>query len=250
MTDGLRAGAGGRPVGVIGGLGPLATACFIERVVAVTDAVRDQDHVELVVLHRPSVPDRTAFLLGRSAEDPRPPLVAAARTLEGLGVAAVVIPCNTADAFLPEITAEVDVPVVSIVERTVAAAAAVAGDGGTVGVLATDGTLAAGLYSRALAGAGMTVAVPAPQDQATVMSVIYDEVKAGLRAGPDRLAAVARRLRDAGAGAVVLGCTELSVVAADHRMLDDPAWSDLALVDSVDSLARATVVVAGRAVAR
>ena len=85
-------------IGVIGGVGPAATAEFLSRVIAWTDAERDQDHADLVVLQHCSIPDRTAFVLGSSAEDPGPVLASDAARLSDMGVAAVVVPCNTATA--------------------------------------------------------------------------------------------------------------------------------------------------------
>ena len=236
-------------IGVIGGIGPLATVHFLDRVVRLTDAARDQDHVNLVVLQDSSVPDRTEYLLGRSTDDPGPVLAEDARRLESLGVAAVVLPCNTADAFRDRLTAAVSVPVVSIVERTVAEAASRNESKGSsptaVGVLATEGTVAAGVYRRELARRGLTEALPGPADQAIVTEIIYGQVKRGLPSDGAALRGVIDRLRAAGAGYVVLGCTELSVAAQDHGLL-----ADRAVVDSVEALAEDTVRRGGRRLRR
>lgn len=227
-------------VGVVGGVGPLATAYFLARVVHLTDARTDQEHVDLVVHQRSSIPDRTAFLLGRSTDDPGPVMAECARQLAGLGAVAVVLPCNTAEPFLPQVEAAAGVPVLGTVRATVAAAAERVPGLRRVGVLATDGTLAARTYHDELARAGLEAVVPSAQDQATVMSVIYDQVKAGRPADVPALAAVADRLVAAGAGCVALACTELSVLH-DELLPVTPH----VVVDSVDSLARATVLRAG-----
>ncbi len=233
-------------IGVLGGIGPLATVHFLERVVRLTDAARDQDHVDLVVLQHAGVPDRTDFLLGRSTDDPGPVLVEDVRRLERLGVSAVVLTCNTADAFRPQLVDAVGVPVVSIVERTVMAAAArLARPGGAasgrVGVLATDGTVAVGVYRDELGRHGLEQVLPSPGAQAQVTEVIYGQVKRGLPSDGGALRTVIDDLRAAGAEIVVLGCTELSVAAGEHSLLADPA-----VVDSVESLAADTVLRAGR----
>ncbi|GAA4624857.1 aspartate/glutamate racemase family protein [Cellulomonas oligotrophica] len=227
-------------VGVIGGVGPAATVCFLDLVVRHTAAGRDQDHVNLVVLQHAAIPDRTAYILGESSDDPGPVMAADARRLEGLGVQFVVVPCNTAHHFTQEVAAAVRIPVLSIVDETVDEVARRIGTG-TVGLLATSGTLAAQVYQHAAAARGLATVQPDEDDQRTVMRVIYDQVKAGLPADVDALLAVADRLRARGADAVVLGCTELSVVAAEHDLLGDRT-----LVDSLDVLARRTVVRAGR----
>ncbi len=231
------------PVGVIGGLGPLATVYFLDKVVRLTRADRDQDHVDLVVMQHATIPDRTAFILGESDEDPGPPMAADARSLERLGVSFVVVPCNTAHHFMAEVEAAVTVPVLSIVEETVAEAAART-PGGVVGVLATSGTLAAGEYQRAAAAHGLGAIAPDDDDQAVVMRVIYEQVKAGRPVDLAALAGVVDRLVERGATVVVMGCTELSVVAEDADLLADPLY-----VDSLDVLARRTIERAGREVA-
>ena len=226
-------------VGVIGGVGPAATVCFLDLVVRYTAAERDQDHVDLVVLQHATIPDRTAYILGRSDDDPGPVMAADARRLERLGVGFVVIPCNTAHHFTDEVAAAVEVPVLSIVDETVDEVATRAGVA-RVGVLATSGTLSAQVYQRAIEARGLAAVVPDDADQDVVMGIIYDQVKAGRPADVAALHAVADRLQERGADVVVLGCTELSVVAAEHRLLDDARY-----VDSLDVLARRTVERAG-----
>lgn len=241
MSEVLPQGAtGGRvEVGVIGGVGPAATVCFLDLVVRHTAAERDQDHVDLVVLQHATIPDRTAFILGTSTQDPGPVMAADARRLEALGVGFVVVPCNTAHHFTDEVAAAVTVPVLSIVDETADVVAARPG-AGRVGVLATSGTLAARVYQRAFEVRGLEPLVPDDADQAVVMGIIYDQVKAGRPADVAALHGVADRLRSRGADVVVLGCTELSVVAAEHDLLVDDRY-----VDSLDVLARRTVERAG-----
>jgi len=222
-------------VGVVGGLGPAATADFLGRVVAATDAARDQDHVNLVVLQHSAVPDRTAFITGASDADPTPLLVADARRLESWGVVAVVMPCNTATAFVEAMRSAVDVPVLDIVD--IAMDEAERRGWKRVGVLATEGTRAAGTYDRA--GSGRDIAIHYPDDatQASVNSLIFEYVKAGIEAPPAMLEASVQALIDDGVDGVILGCTELSVAAAGLE-------NDV-VIDALDSLARRTVVAGG-----
>lgn len=227
-------------MGVVGGVGPLATAYFLARVVHLTDAATDQEHVDLVVHQRASIPDRTAFLLGRSSDDPGPVMAACARDLVRIGAEAVVLPCNTAEPFLPQVEAAAGVPVLGIVRATVEAASRRVPGLRRVGVLTTDGTIAARTYHDELARAGLETVVPTAEDQALVTAVIYDQVKAGLAGDAAGLAAVADRLVGAGAECVVLACTELSVLHDELLPLTPHV-----IVDSVDSLARATVLRAG-----
>ena len=227
-------------VGVVGGVGPLATAYFLARVVHLTDAATDQEHVDLLVHQRASTPDRTAFLLGRSTDDPGPVMAACARDLVTLGARALVLPCNTAEPFLAQVQAAAGVPVLGIVRATVEAAARRVPGLRRVGVLATDGTLATRTYHDELSRLGLQAVVPSEEDQALVTAVIYDQVKAGRAGDAAGLAGVADRLVAAGAECVLLACTELSVLHDELLLLTTHV-----VVDSVDSLARATVLRAG-----
>lgn len=204
------ADAGRRTLGVVGGLGPLATALFIELTVQMTDAANDQEHMDMVLFSTPSTPDRTAFLLGRIPDSPVPSMAAAGRRLAALGVHRIAIPCVTAHAFHEELEAAIGVPILHMVRDT----ARHLQEAGvrTAGVAATDGTIAVGLFQRELAEVGIRAVVPSAASQRLVMSLIYDDVKAGRPADLDRFEDVSGELRRAGAEAIVLGCTELSQV--------------------------------------
>ena len=232
------------PVGVIGGVGPQATAYFLDMVVRLTVAGRDQDHLDLVVFNHATIPDRTAFILGTSSDDPGAVMARDAQRLERFGVSFLVVPCNTAHHFTDQVVSAVSVPVLSIIDETVAEAARRTEGLRRVGVLATTGTLVARVYDRALEAAGIETVRPSADDQAIVMEIIYDQVKAGAPVDLAAFTGVTDRLRAAGAQVVVLGCTELSIVAADHGLLD----LDRTLVDSLDVLARRTIERAGHTV--
>ncbi len=226
------------PVGVLGGLGPAATVHFMARVVGRTDAHRDQDHVDLLVWQHGSIPDRSAFLLGRG-ESPEPVLVADAVALERAGARFIAIPCNTAVVWVEQMRAAVSIEVLDTVAETVAAAQRAVPGLTRLGVLATDGTLLAGTYAAAAAAAGLDLLTPSAEVQREVMSIIYDGIKAGMPVPRERFDAVVAPLREQGAEAVALGCTELSVLHEDLGV-DDPT-----VVDSIDALARRVVERAG-----
>lgn len=235
-----------RLVGVIGGVGPLATVYFLEKVVRLTVAERDQDHVDLIVFNHASIPDRTAYVVGTPdasgdpPQNPGPVMADDARRLESFGVDFLVLPCNTAHTFTQEIADAVHVPLLSIVEETVAEARRRVPDLSRAAVLATTGTVRSGVYQRALQARGIETLSPSEADQELVMRVIYEQVKAGRQVDLDMLGGVVDRLVAAGAQIVLLGCTELSVVAQDAGLLTDELY-----VDSLDVLARATITRAG-----
>lgn len=233
-------GSTDREIGVIGGVGPLATVYFLDKIVRLTRAERDQDHLNLVVLQHSAIPDRTEFVLGRSDEDPGPVMARDARRLAGMGVELIVVPCNTAHHFVRQVEAATDVPIISIVAETVAEVATTRPDVTTIGLLATSGTLDSGVYQHAADAHGLGVVVPDDADQDAVMRIIYDQVKAGKPVDMELFNGVVERLLARGAQVVVLGCTELSVIAEDADLLADPRF-----VDSLDVLARRTILRSG-----
>jgi aspartate racemase len=240
-------------VGVIGGVGPLATAYFAQQVVAMTKAQRDQDHVDMIIFNHASIPDRTAFVLGESQDDPGPILAQDAARLEAFGADFLVMPCNTAHYFTGRILDAITVPLLSIIEVTVAAAMRrVPGLGavglgavglGSVGLLATAGTVTSRVYHDAFGAHGIDVLVPDDEEQRQINTVIYEQVKAGQPVDIAAVRAVADALTARGAQVVVLGCTELSVLAVDYRLLDEPQF-----LDSTNELVRSTIIHAGNEV--
>ena len=167
-----------KSLGVIGGLGPMATAYFLELTVRMTDAARDQDHLEVTILDRPSIPDRTACILGRSKESPVPMMEKAAKTLEALGASCIAVPCVTSHYFFEELQKSVRIPFIHLVRET---AAHLKENGvSSAGILATSGTVATGLFQKALEAEGISWHIPDAGGQEKVMHLIYENVKAGL----------------------------------------------------------------------
>ncbi|MDB5059709.1 MAG: aspartate racemase family [Chloroflexi bacterium] len=234
----------GRTVGVLGGMGPAATIDFYRRIVDSTYALRDQDHLHVLIDSRPSVPDRTAFLLG-CGNDPRPMLIDMAQRLERAGADLLVMACNTANAFIHDIAASVHVPVLHWIDEAVAGTFASEPAIRKVGLLATDGTLASGLYARAFERYGVDVIVPGPSSQRRVMAAIYGPtgVKSGyqdLRSARNDVELSGQETIDGGADVVLLACTELSLLFAEQP----PRWR-LKTIDAAQVVARSIVARAG-----
>ena len=205
-----------KTLGVIGGLGPMATAYFLELITKMTAAVKDQEHLHVLIDSEPRTPDRTAFLLGRSGEDPYPFLVSGGRHVTAMGAEVLAIPCNTAHAFCDRLQEELAVPFVHMIRET----AWVLKEAGvkTVGLMATEGTIATGLYQRELEAFGIRSAAPDEILQQQVHHLIYQNVKANLPAEMDRFRAVQAGLTAQGAEVIVLGCTELSVIKKNEKI--------------------------------
>lgn len=200
-------------LGVLGGMGPAATVSFLDALVRATPATVDQEHIDTVVLSHASVPDRTRRLLDPGQPDPTPYLMNDLELLARLGATCAVIACNTSHAFLPP---DLPLPLLSLVRVGAEAAVARAQEAGStaprVMLLATDGTRLSGVYQDALADLGSQALLPDEAGQREVMSLIYDRVKAGVEVSTADLLDLLERLRG-DADAVLLGCTELSVLA-------------------------------------
>ena len=223
-----------KTVGVLGGMGPEATVDFMTKVIALTPADRDQDHIHMIVDHNPTVPSRQDAILA-GGEDPGPELAAMARRLEAAGADFLVIPCNTAYAFREGIIEAVETPLVSIIDETIAA---LPKDCGTVGLLATDGCLRAGVYQEAIFERGISGVEPSREEMQELMQSVY-AIKAGDTG--EAIAASLRRLAmalvDRGADAVIVGCTEIPLVLSKKDL-------DVPLLSSTDILAERTVQLA------
>jgi aspartate racemase len=228
---------GSKTVGVLGGMGPAATLDFFHRVLAASGAERDSEHIRLIIDCNPFVPDRNAAVAGTGPSS-GPALADMARGLERAGAELLVMPCNTAHAFLDDITAATNLPVISIIDVTVNALVADDAKPRRAGLLATTGCIDAGLYQRALQGAGVIPVVPAGAARDLFMAVLK-RIKAGDVGPPVKtdMLRVARALMDDGAEAIIAGCTEVPLVLAQ---------ADLAtpLLNSTDCLVEATIAAA------
>jgi aspartate racemase len=210
-----------KTIGVLGGMGPEATAHFFDLVVKNTRAAADQGHVPVVVYSLPSIPDRTAAIL-RGGPSPLPHLVRGVRALHKAGADFAVIPCVTAHYFHSALAARSPIPVVHLLEETAADVRKRRPRIRAIGLLASDGTIVSRIVHDAFEAAGIEVLVPPPRDQRRVMEAIYGKkgIKAGVTAGPPQKAilAVAAGLIRAGAQGIVAGCTELPLVLGEEDL--------------------------------
>ncbi|MEN6370145.1 MAG: amino acid racemase [Thermotogota bacterium] len=217
-----------KTVGVIGGMGPAATAEFFRRLIIATPATRDDQHLRVLIDSDPRIPARTAAIL-HGGPDPAPRLREIARGLEAAGAELLTMPCNTAHAYLNAIRDAVSIPVLDMLEEATAKI-----EKGPVGLLATTATVRLGLYQDVGRRRGLDVLVPDEERQADVTHVI-----AALKAYPapeplrKDIGRVVGTLQASGARAILVGCTELSLLG---RVDESLVW-----VDALDALVEATV---------
>lgn len=225
-----------KTLGVIGGLGPMATAYYMQLVIEMTEALSDQEHFPMIIYSMPQIPDRTRFLLGLSKESPLEPIVKCAKALERDGADMIAIPCITAHAMHEQIQEGTNIPVIHAIEECVAYLKE--NNICRVGLEATDGTIQTRVFQDKLEAAGIEVVLPNPEMQAKVMSIIYNNVKAGMPVDMEAFAAIEAQLTKAGAQVIILGCTELSMVKRDYEL--SPIY-----LDALEVLARAAVLRCG-----
>ena len=223
-------------IGVLGGMGPLATADFFAKLVAATPATRDQDHFPVSIDSTPQIPDRVAAIEGRG-EDPLPALLAAARRLVDAGCALVAMPCNTAHLWHDRLAAALPVPVLHIAD----AVAERLGAAHRVALMGTTATLRTRLYQDRIGGARDWI-VPTDRELAeAVMPGVAEVKRYRIDEARALLVPVAKRLEAGGADALVLGCTEIPIAIGQ-------ADCALPVIDATRALAEATVA-AARAIA-
>ncbi len=224
-------------VGVLGGMGPLASAHFMMRLTLLTQAERDQDHIPAVLWSDPRIPDRIAALHGQGP-DPLPWLMRGIEGLNQTGCGAVVIPCNTVHGWFERMAELSPLPILHIVDA--------AGDdlrragvaAGRIGLMATEATLAMRLYQDRLGFHGWDIIEPEPEQMQRFVTPAIRAVKANhVAEAYAPLAHVANSLAARGAAAVVLGCTEIPI-----GLQAGPADAiDVPVIDTIDALARAAI---------
>lgn len=212
-----------KAIGIMGGMGPLATIDLMNKIIRLTPAKNDQDHIHMIVDNYPQIPDRTSAIFGKGL-DPRPFMKQSAKTLEEAGAELIAISCNTAHYFLQDIQASVHVPIINMPKETVQF---IYEQGlKCVALLATDGTIATKLYQNLLLEKGITVVMPDIITQMSVMEGIY-AIKAGnIEKGKESLYQASQTMIDKGAEAIIAGCTEIPLVLTELEGIQviDPSY--------------------------
>jgi aspartate racemase len=208
-----------KTIGILGGMGPEATAYFYELIVKHTKAEADQDHVKAIIYSNPEIPPRTDAILGKGP-NPTPLLVEGFRRLKEAGADFVVMPCVTAHYFYPEIEEKADIPFISLLDESVKWAKAEFPELRKAGLLAATGTLESKLFHDIFGSAGIDVIHPEPDEQNQVMTAIFGPmgIKAGFTSGypSEVLASIAKVLVARGADAIIAGCTEVPLALKDR----------------------------------
>jgi len=204
-----------KKLGIIGGLGPMATAHYLALITQMSEALKDQDHIEILLHSCPKIPDRTDFITGKSALNPEPDLVMLGKELANAGAEIITVPCFTAHYFLQAIRSAIDIPVIDAIDET---ALYLKNAGiGHAGIIATDGMLCSGLYQDKLKAAGIKTYLPNPEAQRKIMELIY-KIKSGQVIDHDCFIQISQPLFNSGAEIVLLGCSDLSLLKNNQNL--------------------------------
>ena len=222
-------------VGIIGGMGPSATALLFQKLIDYTDARTDSEHMHIVIDNNTSIPDRTTAILN-GENTPARYICESGKKLEQYGAELILIPCNTSHYFYPYIQETLNVPVVNMIRET--AKACLKNGFQKVGILSTTGTRNTKIYDKELNEQGIDVVYPDDDGQKKVMEIIYDQVKAGLSGDISIIEETLKKMTEQGVQAFVLACTELPMVIKNGDF-------GYCFIDSLDILARSAVEMAG-----
>ena len=219
-------------LGILGGLGPMASVYFCEMLISHTKAERDADHINFLLSSRADTPDRSSFILGISPDDPTDAMIEEALRLERAGSDLIAIPCNTAHYFYDRICAAVNTPILNIITET--ARFCNWSGAKTIAVLATEGTAASGAYEKYLSKYPIDLLPLTQNEQDTVSKIIFEQIKRGIEPDIDAFIGIISALHERGAELIVLGCTELSLIKKKYPL---PEY----VIDSLELLALSAI---------
>ncbi len=199
-----------KTVGILGGMGPLATSDLFNKIITLTDAKNDNDHLHIILDNYPAIPDRTKYILG-DGENPLKYMVEAALKLEIMGANFIIMPCNTAHYFYEDISTYIRIPFLNIIEETAKEIKLNNPKTKNVCLLATQGTYKTGIYDNTFKKYGLEIFKPDKIIQDIVTDIIYSIKKGDTRLQKINIAPLISYLESINSGDIILGCTELPV---------------------------------------
>ncbi|MEE8808398.1 MAG: amino acid racemase [Lactimicrobium sp.] len=226
-----------KTLGIIGGMGPEASEVFYLKLTQATKAEKDQDHLNILLWSHADIPDRTASIEAGKTEELWAIMAKDVQMLKDCGCDYLAVPCNTSHVFQDRFNTMMGGHFISMIDEAAACAKTV---GTTIGVLGTDGTRMNDLYGKALRRNGCTCVYPDKEDQEGVMHIIYDQIKKGQRGDLSLFLNICSHMKAKGCDAVILACTELSVLKNNYAELSDPWY-----LDAMDALVKTCVTTCG-----
>lgn len=231
-------------LGVIGGMGPKATSVFYDKIIAGTDAHKDQDHINMIILSHATLPDRTTAIFNNTGKDFLEHMKKDIQLLELAGVDNIAIPCNTSHYFYEDLAELTDLHIINMVEETAKKIYEDYGENSKVGLLATKGTISSGIYKKACEKYKINLLVPNESIQDQTMKIIYDNVKSGLSEDSSELEDLIKNFVEKdNCDCVILACTELSVIQLSKETKQH-------CIDAMEVLVNKSIELSGKALKR
>ncbi|GAB3048837.1 aspartate/glutamate racemase family protein [Virgibacillus ainsalahensis] len=201
-----------KKLGVLGGMGPVATSVYFEKVIEHTDADRDQDHIDMVILNHSTLPDRTEVIQEQKAERFLGAVKKDLEVLDQIGVSNIAIPCNTSHYFYNEMQEMTDANIINMIDETANYIYANHGANTKVGILATNGTINSGIYQKSIHAHNLQACIPSTTGQEKIMRTIYN-VKEDKQVCSSEIESIMETLiHKEKCECIILGCTELSCI--------------------------------------
>ena len=230
---------GQKVLGIIGGMGPLASQLFYRMIIEKTDAHCDQEHLNLILLNHATMPDRTTAIKSGDVEELYLKLFHDAKFLEAGGADYIAIPCNTSHTLVERLQKNLKIPIINMIEESIMSIYCRYGENFKLGILATDGTIATKLYQEECKKRGIIPVIPTPKTQEKVMRIIYDGIKDGNPIDMEDFYDIDKEMKEAGCKAVIMACTELSCFKEMNNLSDY-------YVDAMEVLAERSIVLCGK----
>ena len=226
-----------KTLGILGGMGPAASAKFYSLITDFTKADKDQDHLNIILRSTPSIPDRSAFIVAESDINPFEKIRSEICALAEAGSEIIAVTCNTAEYFYSKLQNIISVPILPISKIAVSYAKHLGYR--RIGILATSGTLKAGLYQKACCEYGLEYRLPSTKNCEMLNEIIYQYIKRALPVPDNLVTDIAEDLYINGCDCLILGCTELSMIGDIFKK------RNYNYVDSLETLAAKSVLICG-----
>lgn len=205
-------------IGIIGGMGPLATTIFLKKIIDCTNAKTDQENIPLTIIDDTIIPDRTAYILGKSEKSPVPFILNDIKSLEMLKCTHVAMICNTSHSFYEELKAKTKMEFVNMPELTLERVDNLGFK--KPGLMATEGTLKTQVYQK-FNKLNLDIISPNYDVQMTINNLIYEYVKKNKKVPKETFMKIIEYFTNLGCDSIILGCTELSVIIDDLKIKDE-----------------------------
>jgi aspartate racemase len=229
-----------KKLGIIGGMGPEATVYLFSKIIELTHASIDQEHIPIIIDNNTQIPDRTGYIVNQG-ESPLEELLKTAVRLQKMGSEILAMPCNTAHYFYSEINEVIDIPFINMIEISVDYIHRNFGGNIDVGLLATEGVYASGIYDKACKKYSIKIIKPDEGQEKSLMEIIY-AIKRGSKTDfSDILLKILKEYKNKGIEVIILGCTELPILFSKLIFNEEIKFLNQEYIDTTELLAKAII---------